>query len=95
LLVEGLDDGSSLTRFVHDAKQASGFWFSQRNRTRLWQIGYHDRVLRSNEASIDVARYIVENPVRAGLVATPREYPYLGSEVYTMDELLASICRDR
>jgi hypothetical protein len=26
--------------------------------------------------------------VRAGLVACPRDYPYLGSDVWTLDELL-------
>lgn len=35
--------------------------------------------------------YIVANPVRAGLVAHPAQYPYLGSLRYTVPELL-EIC---
>jgi hypothetical protein len=33
-------------------------------------------------------KYILENPVRAGLVSCADEYPYSGSEVWTMAELL-------
>ena len=35
--------------------------------------------------------YIVANPVRAGLVRHPAEYPHIGSERYTVAELL-EIC---
>jgi REP element-mobilizing transposase RayT len=35
----------------------------------VWQHGYHDHALRSEEAIMDVARYVVTNPVRAGLVS--------------------------
>jgi REP element-mobilizing transposase RayT len=44
---------------------------------RLWQRGFHDRCLaRTDETLADVARYIVENPVRAGLVQRPEDWPY-------------------
>lgn len=43
---------------------------------RFWMPGYHDRALRAEEDAFGVARYIIWNPVRAGLVATPHEYPY-------------------
>lgn len=40
----------------------------------LWQPGYHDHALREDEDIKDVARYIVSNPVRAGLVARVGDY---------------------
>ncbi|KGD64150.1 hypothetical protein Y5S_02690 [Alcanivorax nanhaiticus] len=43
---------------------------------RIWQRGYHDHALRSEESVKDIARYIVANPLRAGLVSSIREYPY-------------------
>ncbi len=43
---------------------------------RLWEVAYHDRAIRSDQAIIDVARYIVANPLRAGLVANIGDYPY-------------------
>ncbi|UBM26520.1 transposase [Pseudomonas sp. p1(2021b)] len=38
------------------------------HRERIWQPGYHDRALRREEDVRQVARYIIANPLRAGLV---------------------------
>ncbi|WP_410474953.1 REP-associated tyrosine transposase [Guyparkeria sp. TX1] len=43
---------------------------------RLWQPGYHDRALRSEENRVAVARYIVANPLRAGLAERLADYPH-------------------
>jgi REP element-mobilizing transposase RayT len=42
---------------------------------RLWQKGYHDRAVRREEDVKHVARYVVANPIRAGLVARVHDYP--------------------
>ena len=42
----------------------------------LWQAGYYDHCLRGDEDLRLQARYILENPVRAGIVESPRDYPY-------------------
>ena len=42
----------------------------------LWQRGFHDRALRHEEDVPSVARYIVANPIRAGLVTSVRQYPH-------------------
>jgi putative transposase len=42
---------------------------------RLWQRGYHDRALRRDEDLKAAARYIVMNPLRAGLVTRLGDYP--------------------
>ncbi|RJG09218.1 transposase [Pseudomonas cavernicola] len=34
----------------------------------IWQAGFHDRALRQEEHLQAVARYVVANPIRAGLV---------------------------
>jgi len=44
-------------------------------RGRLWQRGYYDRALRRDEDLKDAARYIVMNPIRAGLVTRVGDYP--------------------
>jgi len=41
---------------------------------RLWQRGYYDRALRREEDIKDAARYIVMNPLRAGLVKRIGDY---------------------
>jgi hypothetical protein len=48
-------------------------------------------VLRDDEASFTVARYIVENPVRAGLAKVVSDYPFVGSQVYELKDLIASL----
>lgn len=40
----------------------------------VWQRGFHDHALRSDEDVLRVARYIVANPLRAGLVSRVGEY---------------------
>ncbi|WP_242210101.1 MULTISPECIES: transposase [unclassified Pseudomonas] len=43
--------------------------------TSLWQSGFHDRALRREEDLVKLARYIVANPLRAGLVKKLGDYP--------------------
>ncbi|WP_045122536.1 REP-associated tyrosine transposase [Pseudomonas fluorescens] len=47
----------------------------QGNSEPLWQRGYHDRALRRDEDLKAAARYIVMNPLRAGLVQRLGDYP--------------------
>lgn len=42
----------------------------------IWQKGFHDHALRSEEDIVQVARYIVANPLRAGLVERIGDYPF-------------------
>lgn len=43
---------------------------------KAWQPGFHDHALRKEEDVENFARYIVLNPVRAGLVSSIRDYPH-------------------
>jgi REP element-mobilizing transposase RayT len=43
--------------------------------TSLWQRGFHDRALRREEDLVKLARYVVANPLRAGLVEQLGDYP--------------------
>ena len=42
----------------------------------VWQSGYHDHALRRDEDLKAAARYLVANPLRAGLVRSLRDYPF-------------------
>ncbi len=87
-LVSGRDAGSDFRRFVALAKQRSGYVFARARQSRLWQEGYYDRALRQEETAVAVVAYLIENPVRAGLVEHVEHYPYWGSSIWTRDELL-------
>ncbi len=91
LLIEGRADNSDCRRFIKSAKQYSGFYYSRKHGDKLWQRYSYERALRNDEATLDVARYILNNPVRAGLVREPREYPFIGSMTYSIDEILDAI----
>ena len=43
----------------------------------LWQPSFHDRAIHEGEAE-DVVTYVCYNPVEAGLVAVPEDWPWLG-----------------
>ena len=45
-------------------------------RGALWQHGYHDHAVRTDESLHEKAMYIMANPVRAGLACVVGEYPY-------------------
>ncbi len=42
----------------------------------IWQRGFHDHALREEEDCTQIARYIVANPLRAGITTSVRLYPY-------------------
>jgi hypothetical protein len=45
------------------------------SRTRLWQKGYHDRVLRKEDDLKAAARYLIKSPIRAQLTTRIGDYP--------------------
>jgi hypothetical protein len=42
----------------------------------LWQPGFHDHAVRAEEDLRALARYVIQNPVRAGLATSVRQYPH-------------------
>lgn len=90
-LLEGQHADANLRRFVRAAKQGAGYAFAQRCGNRLWQPNYFDHTLRHDEATIEVVRYLLNNPVRAGLVESLDAYPHWGSGVCTREELLETL----
>jgi len=94
VLVEGTHEASDFQEFVRLFKQLSAYHWKQSTRQLLWHRGYHERVLRDHEDTIAAIRYIAANPVRAGLVARPEDYPYLGSMTGTVREMLNSMRLD-
>ena len=69
-----------LSRFVGGLKQ----WTSKRLLSEseqpgpVWQAEFFDHVLRSGESYNGKWAYMLENPVRAGLVVRAPDWPYAG-----------------
>lgn len=43
---------------------------------RIWQAGFHDRAIRDGQNIRAMARYVIANPLRAGLVQQASDYPH-------------------
>jgi putative transposase len=91
MVAAGLCEGTDLRRFISAAKQSSGFALAPVLRGRLWQLNYYDRTLRKSDDLAAIIAYMLNNPVRAGLVPSPAEYRFWGSQCYTREELLAFV----
>jgi REP element-mobilizing transposase RayT len=73
-----LGDGEQLAGSVGRMKAVSAREVARQagRQGRVWAPAFHDRAMRREEDLVAVARYIVANPLRAGLVRTLREYPF-------------------
>jgi len=67
-----LGEGAVLSAVVQAVKSVS----AHRLGTKVWQRGFYDRAIRREEDVQAVARYVVANPVRAGLVARVGDYAH-------------------
>ena len=87
LLLEGTTDDADLREAVRVWKQVVGYAWKSRMSVPLWQTGFYDRVLRERDDTRAVVRYLLNNPVRAGLVRAAADYQWSGSSRYTFAEL--------
>lgn len=69
--------GASLSQVMQRVKSRSTLAINRACGTQgaFWQSGYHDRAARAEEDLIPIARYIIGNPLRAGLVERIGDYP--------------------
>jgi len=44
----------------------------------LWQKNFYEHVVRKDESLFQITEYILNNPVRKGLVLNRQDYPYCG-----------------
>jgi putative transposase len=77
LLVEGSDD-SDLAKFMKSFKQRSSHAYRQMTGQTLWQKSYYDHIIRNEDDKRESFLYILQNPLRAGLVENIEDYPFLG-----------------
>jgi REP-associated tyrosine transposase len=73
-----LGDTFNLSQVIGNLKRCSAYRINRRcGRAGMpvWQRGFHDYALRKDEDIFHVARYIVANPLRAGLVSRIGDYP--------------------
>jgi putative transposase len=70
--------GGPLSRSVQRLKCNTARSANQARRasSHVWAPAFHDHALRKDEDIVQAARYIVMNPIRAGLATRLGDYPY-------------------
>ena len=82
LFVRG-DDNFRLGPWVGALKQAlAKAGMLSQAKGQVWEEGFFDHLLRSNESYSQKWNYVRENPVRAGLVKSATDWAYQGEIVY-------------
>lgn len=69
---------ANLATVMQHFKGLSAFLINRYRKTSgipVWQPGFHDHALRKEEDIKALARYIIANPLRAGLVDNIGDYP--------------------
>jgi REP element-mobilizing transposase RayT len=81
-LVFQLTGDKALAEVVKTLKQFTGRRIKQRIGTEdsVWQEQYYDHLIRKDESLSKIIEYCWYNPVRAGIVDSPKEYPYWKSK---------------
>jgi putative transposase len=74
-------DDFQLGRWIALLKQNLGKQIAPARTSPLWQRGFFDHVLRSDESYAQKWNYVRQNPVRAGLVENADDWPYSGELV--------------
>jgi putative transposase len=87
VLAQGTADDADLLAFAKLLRQRSTIEYRRLWRGDLWQPGFYERVLRAEEDTETVARYILYNAVRKGLVSHPSQYPFLGTTLVPLESL--------
>ena len=87
IMVMGLAPESDLLGSIEKYKTLSGGWLFRHGLPKWQPVGY-DRVIRAGEDWRIQARYIAENPVRAGLASDWSQYAFTGSIGSDLQDIL-------
>ena len=53
-----------------------------------WQKDFYDHIIRTNEDIVAQVKYILDNPVRKGVVLSWERYPFKGSIGCELEDIL-------
>ncbi len=91
LIITGTSRDSDILKTIIKYKQKTGFWMSKNNSSMEWQKDFYDHVIRTYKNVAVQTRYILDNPVRKGLVFSWEEYPFKSSIGCRIEDVLDGI----
>jgi putative transposase len=80
LISGSLEGGKSISKFMHSIK--GRIREDLQGKGKFWQDRYDDLLLKSEKQFIIKLNYIHYNPVRAGLVENPEDWPYSSYKIW-------------
>ncbi len=93
LIFLGCHENTHLLQALEDFKQATGYFLAKHYSETKWEKSFHDRILRSKELGAKL-RYVLDNPVRRGLVGNWREYQFSGAIGLDLEALLENLATE-
>jgi putative transposase len=87
MIIQSNNETNNILKIMDKFKQHSGYWFYKDKLNLKWQTSYYDHILRNEKDLENQIYYILNNPVRKGIVENWKDYPYKSSMIYDLDEL--------
>ena len=91
LIITGTCSDSDIWNALVSYKQRTGYWTTANKAGISWQKDFYDHVIKKHEDIATQVRYILDNPVRKGLVSSWQEYPFKGSIGCNMEDVLGAM----
>jgi len=91
VILHGMDSDINLLKIIGEYKQRTGYYLSQNNIDVKWQKNFYDKIIKKNESLSTQVRYILDNPVRKGLVDNWESYLYKGSLSCNLNDIIEGI----
>ncbi len=68
----------NISKIMHSIKRGSSRLINQMwNRNgSVWQSSFYERIIRNEKEFWEKVNYVYNNPLKAGLVESPEDYPY-------------------
>jgi putative transposase len=72
------DGEQEISKIMHSIKRGSSRLINQMwsRKGPVWQRRFYERIIRDEKEFWEKVNYIYNNPVKAGLVESPEDYPY-------------------
>ena len=88
IILMGQSDSSDSIECMIDFKRETGIWLGSNAADIAWQESFYDRILRPSMGWKNQVFYVLQNPVRAGLVEDVWAYPFTGSIGHNLLDLV-------
>jgi REP element-mobilizing transposase RayT len=91
MILSGKSAGADLWKSAVLYKQKTGYWLSRHLPSVSWQKDFFDHIIREDASMSTQIRYILDNPVRRGLVKSWVDHPFKGSVGCELTNVLSGI----